>query len=316
MSEGGRLSAGFDGGCVSLGELVPDVGIRDVTDDVHERLLPPIPKGSQVAKTSACVVGGQGSGKTELIKSLYSLACRKYGTEKINCVNCDDVRVAYDLMDDRPVQLFFVDDAMTNASSREVYKQTDILKIYNRGRHEYESKLNGKPGLMVYVWAWQRFGELDPGFRQSDVTVFKTGIAEASERKIIEGFVGPFYTRYLWAIWDRMNRGNNEVKSTSVARINSRDISKGVGKYVTVRADVPGFPGMIRGEEYFGAEEENSDILETYREKPEWEKRIRCYELYAEGGRTQKEIADMLGISRQGYVSESVRKVRELLQSK
>lgn len=316
MSEScGRVSVGLDGSAVSMEDLVPVVRLRDITDEVNERILQRIPRGSQVAKSSMCVVGGQGSGKSVLLRYVYWLACRKYGKERINIVYTDDVRVAFDMISDLPVQLIIVDDAMTNASSREVYKQTDIVKVYNRGRHEYEKILRGKPGLMIYIWAWQRFGELDPAFRQSDVVVFKTGIAEKSERRIIEDFLGKFYTRYLWSIWDKMNRGNNQVKGTSVARINSLDISQGVGKYLTKMVDVE-FPEMILGEDYFGTEEENREILEEYRTKPGWEKRIACYELSLEGTRTQREIADMLGISRQGYVSESIRKVKALLQAK
>ncbi|MFA6803560.1 MAG: hypothetical protein WCR24_03605 [Candidatus Methanomethylophilaceae archaeon] len=313
MTESIRYDLGIDGHMLDLDQIYPEPKLKDLTEEVNQRLMLPIPKGSQVTKSSMCIVGGQGSGKTELEKTLYGIAVSKYGLSNINLIYTDDVRVALDMLNDRPVQFIVIDDAMTNASSREVYKQTEILKIYNRSRHKYEEELQGKPGHIIYIWAWQRFGELDPSFRQSEITMFKTGIAEPSERRLIQEFIGPYYTKYLWSLWDKMNRGNNQVKSTSVACINSI-FTGGTGKYVSAKIDID-FPDMIRGEDYFGAEE-NTDILDQYREKPGWEKRIRCYELYQEGNHTQKEIADTLGLSRQGYVSESVRKVKELLRSK
>lgn len=313
----GELSMGEDGACLCLDDVVPSSAIRDVTKQVLQRLYLPIPDGAQVAKSSMAVVGGQGCGKSVLLDWLVERAIEKYGEDNVHVVYCDDIRVWVDLCDTRPVQLVVVDDAMTNASSREVYKQTEIVKTYNRSRHVFEEKLHGAPGLVIYLWAWQRWGELDPAFRQADVILFKTGIAEANEQRTIESFLTPFYKRYLWRIWDKMSTGDNAIKSVSVARIASMEPATGVGKFVMPSLPVYRLPPLIRSEEYFAEDEETADaILDQYRDKPEWAQRIKCYELYTAGGVTQAEVARELGISRQGYVSESIRKVRELLKKK
>ncbi len=296
-----------------MDDVLPELGLRDITDELDKRFFVPFPKGSQVGKGSSCIVGGQGSGKSEMLKWRAAKARRVYGRDNVHVIYTDDIRVALDVIDDTPVQYIIIDDAMTHASSREVFQQTEIVKVYNRSRHVFEDKLKGRPGLILYDWAWQRFGELDPAFRQGDVLIFKTGIAEPSERRIIEGFLGPFYTRVLWQNWDRMNRGNNAAKAVSVGCIASLDPSIGVGIYRSGMTDEP-LPPMIRHEEHFKDEVETENILDKYREDPVWSRRIACYNL-SQKGKKQVEIAAELGV-RQGYVSEAISKVKALLSKK
>lgn len=298
---------------LSMDGLFPAHHLKDITGELDKRFFIPFPKGDQVSKASSCIVGGQGSGKSKLLDYRVWKAKQIYGEKNVHVIYTDDIRVALDLIDDAPVQYVIIDDAMSYASSREVFQQTDIVKTYNRSRHVFEERLHGKPGLILYDWAWQRFGELDPAFRQGDVLIFKTGIAEPSERKRIEGLLGPWYTRILYQIWDRMNRGNNAIKSVSVGCIASLDQSKGVGLYVSELVDDQ-LPPMITHDEHFKDETETEDILAQYRDRPPWDRRIECYELSL-GGMKQTDIAGKLGV-RQGWVSESIRKVKELLEKK
>jgi len=299
----------------SMEDMFPASHLRDVTEDLERRFFIPFPKrtSSQVAKASACIIGGQGCGKSVLIAYWANKAVKKYGEENVHIIHTDDIRVALDVIDDTPVQLIIVDDAMTYASSRQVFKQTEIVKVYNKSRHVFEERLKGKPGLILYIWAWQRFGELDPAFRQGDVLVFKTGIAEPAERKLITSFLGTWYTRILYQIWDRINRGNNLVKSTSVGCIASMDPAYGVGIY---RSELTEFmlPEMIRSEEYFSDARLEEEILDKYRDDPIWGRRIEFYELSKEG-KTQKEIGELTGVN-QGTVSAGIRKVKELIAKK
>lgn len=301
------------GDMMTWAECYPENHLIDITEELDRRFFIPFPKNSQVAKASCCIVGGQGCGKSELLGWRVVKAYDIYGRKNVHVIYTNDIRVAMDLIDDTPVQYIIIDDAMTYASSRQIYEQTEIIKTYNRSRHVFEERLNGKPGLILYDWAWQRFGELDPSFRQGDVLIFKTGIAEPSERKLITGFLGEWYTKKLWQIWDKMNRGNNAIKSESVGCIASMDKSVGVGIYRSGLTDEK-LPPMVMHDDHFADETETEDILDQYRDKPVWARRISCYELSLEGLR-QTEIAERLDV-RQGYVSESIRKVRELLERK
>ena len=300
---------------LTMEEMFPKNHLNDVTSELEKRFFIPFPKedSSQVAKASACIIGGQGCGKSVFIAYWADLAIQKYGEDRVHIIHTDDIRVALDMIDDSPIQLIIVDDAMTYASSRQVFKQTEIVKVYNKSRHVFEEKLNGKPGLILYIWAWQRFGELDPAFRQGDVLIFKTGMAEPSERKLIGSFLGPWYTKILYQIWDKINRGYNAVKSTSVGCIASLDPSVGVGLYHSGMTDRP-LPPMVRSEEYFTDDRAEEEILDKYRTDPVWARRIKMYELN-KGGMKQSEIGAQFGVS-QGAVSDAVRKVKEVIKKK
>lgn len=309
-----RLALGFDEQMLSMEDMFPKHQLRDITADVNDRVFIEIPKGRQVEKSSVCIVGGQGSGKSVLLSYLYEIACTRYTAEKVHCIYTDDIRVAMDMLNDLPVQLVIIDDAMTNASSRQVFEQAEIIKVYNRSRHVYEEKLAGKPGLIIYIWAWQRFGELDPSFRQGDVLLFKTGIAEPSEKKLITAFIGQWYTRVLWNIWDKINRGNNAIKSTSVARIASLDEATGSGLYLS-KTTTAELPRLIHGDNYFRDTKTEDEILEAQRDKPGWDRKIECYLLQRDEDLTQQEIVERLGVS-QGFVSKAQASVKKLLDKR
>lgn len=318
----GLLSAGGAGGLLSMEAMFPPRTLRDITRAALQRFFMKIPPDSSVRKSSMCIIGDQGCGKTGLLMAMYAEACRRYGTDRVHPIYTDDIRVALDMIDDRPVQLVMIDDAMTWASSRQVSEQTEIIKTYNRSRHVYEDKLRGKPGVILYIWAWQRFRELDPSFRQADVIVFKTGIGEPSEAALVEKFIGTAYYAELSRIWDAMNTGDESAKSRCVARITSQDVARGTGILTFDYGPAPGFPEMVRHEEYFADEDVADEILEEYAEKPEWKWRIEIYRFHVANPKaSQRQIADALSPLRgspirQGYVSESLRKVRELISSK
>ncbi|WP_400250046.1 hypothetical protein [Methanomethylophilus alvi] len=91
------------------------------------------------------------------------------------------------------------------------------------------------------------------------------------------------------------------------------DRSQGVGMYCTSPVSVP-LPPMLTHDDHFADKKEVEDILDQYRDRPPWDRRIACYELSLEGLK-QTEIASRMGV-RQGWVSESIRKVRELIERK
>jgi hypothetical protein len=318
------LDLGIKGEMLDLDEMFPKSGTIDITNEVNTRLFPDMPKGDHVIHKQLAIAGKMDSGKTVLMNYLCSLAIKKYGKEKINIIYTDDLRVAFDMMDGKQVQLYFIDDAMTNASSRQSYDQAELAKVFNRQRHVFaEEHANGKPGILINIFGWQRWKELDVTFRDANYVIFKTGMAQKEERSLIEGFLGPFYTKVLYQGWDWMDQGNQNIKSTSVARIAARDIYQGgVGLYKNEMVDRV-LPKMIRSEKYFGViEEDIEETLNKLGSRDGWEKMVQCYRLYEkdrtpDGKRkyTQAEVAKIVGV-RQGYVSESKKKVEAELKRK
>jgi hypothetical protein len=316
------LSFKSDGRILTPDELLGQIkDVRDITADANNRFFRPVPGGEQVILRHVCVVGKQGCGKTWMLNFMVWVAVTIYGKENCNIIYTDDPRVALELFDGRPVQIVIIDDATQNASSREIHKQIEILKSFNRSRHVYEEKNPGKAGIVFYLFGWQRWIELDPGFRDGHLLIFKTGMTGYQDRKDITDKLGESYHKVLDEIWDRIERGDNEVMKLSVARIASkRPEDGGVGLYVS---DVAPWvlPKLIRSEEYFATDEATADqILEQYRNKAHWSLRIECYELSKSGKyKTQTEIAAALSKKhkknvRQGYVCESIKRVNELLE--
>ena len=320
MSEGyTSLDVGLTKDYLDLETLFPKGGPKDITEEVNSRILPDMPKGRQVVDKQISIVGKVGTGKTGLMNAIAGMAIKKYGKDKINILYTDDLRVCLDKMDGRPIQLWFVDDATSNASSRAIFDQKELAAEYNRRRHIYMEKNPGKPGVIITVFGWQRWKELDPAFRDGNITFFKTGMAQKSERKLIEDFIGRFYTNILYEIWNLIDKGNNAIKSKTIVRISALDENKGgVGIYTHEFAgeDNMFLPELILSEKYFGKIEENREaVLDRLETKPEWEKRVMCYRLHVVKGMTQEEVAKLLGV-RQGFVSESKKKVEAEIKKK
>ena len=322
MTEYPLLTLNTPTGLITHDNIMPaSETARNITADLNNRLFVPIPAGDRVRHRHVCIVGKQECGKTVTANFLVSKAIEKYGADSVNIVYTDDPRVFIELINDRPVQIGVIDDATSFASSREVHKQADFLKNYNRSRHIYEDKFPGKPGIMMYIFSWQRWIELDPALRDGHVMLFKTGMTGWQDRRDIIDKVGKDYFDVLnKSIWDPMERGNEAIKSVSVARIASKlPEDGGVGLYVSDMVQWC-LPDMIRSEEYFKTDTATVDeILEKYRTQPKWSLRIECYDLHITGEYTQTEIADILSEKhgktvRQGYVSEAVSKVMELLK--
>ena len=106
---------------------------------------------------------------------------------------------------------------MQYASSRKVYEQAELVGEFQRLRHLAREASGRKSGLVLCIFSWQRYMDLDPAFRESPLTIFKTGLG-GRDRIELQRMLGP-YTPRLYEIWDRIDRGDDSAKSTSVAHI-------------------------------------------------------------------------------------------------
>jgi len=298
----------------------PQKKIRNITKDINNRIFIQIPKKGRVRHRHICIVGKQDCGKTQTSNMIVYELIQFYGWENVNITFTDDPRITLELFNDKPVQICVIDDATSNASSREIHKQTQLLKAYNKSRHIYEDMFPGKPSILIFIFGWQRWKELDPGFRDGHILIFKTGMTDTESRRDIIDKLGDDYYRVLEKIWDKIDQGDDEIKMLNVARIAAkRPEDGGVGLYLSPLAPYV-LPELIRSEKYFEVDEVTADeIFEQYRSKPKWELRIEAYEMYNQYEYTQTEIAKILSERHnkkitQGYVSESVSKVKELLK--
>ena len=297
---GELLSLGLPSGMLTIDDLFPPAFREaDITEEMLERFFPELP--SSVIFRHGCIVGKPGCGKTELFKSRAKHALDKYGKENVNLVYTDDLRVAIARMDTRPVQYLIVDDASKRMSSRAVFEQREVLGTFNRLRHHYED-LGATKGIVICEFGWQRWKDVDPGFRDGSSIIFKTGMTTSDEQAHIEDIIGPAYLGRLGWIWDQIDRGNNKIKGLSVGRIGPRPIDQGgVGYYRhKMLWDFPEWPEMLLGDEWL-------DDKGRYIEPKD---NVSAMTRMAGRGMSQLEIAEQLGVN-QSTVSRGLRKARE-----
>jgi len=313
------LSLGMPSRLLTMEDVIPEEAKKryvtpyDITEEMNERFFCDIPKGKQIEWKHGCIVGKPGSGKTEMFKFRGKYAYEKYGPENLNIIYTDDLRVGVNEINDKPVQYLIIDDATKNMSSRKAYDNTEILGTFNRLRHHFDEYLKTSYGLIMVDFGWQRWIDLDPGFRDGSSLIFKTAMTTKRECDAIEEVIGPDYLSGLYTIWDSIDRGNNKAKSISVGRIGPRPIEmNGVGMYRSDLVDFPQFPEIIYAEDYFDEEgniiwngrrkTKRIDPLEGYRDDPQWADRIKAYDLRKKGI-TLKRTAEIIGGERGDPVS-------------
>lgn len=292
----------------TLDDLEPHKPVRyvepkDITEEMNDRFFCDIPKGTQIEWKHGVIVGKPGCGKTELFRFRAKYAYDKYGPDALNIIYTDDLRVAIEEMkkSGKPVQYIIIDDATKHMASRRAFDQTEVLGIFNRLRHELRKYLQTPSGLIICEFGWQRWIDLDPGFRDGTSLIFKTSMTTMREKEAISEIVGKAYMPCLEAIWDRIDRGGasgNRAKSISVARIGTKALDQGgVGIYRSELVDFPQFPKMICSDDYFD-EEGNvrppvaPDPLRTIRNDPKWADKVGMYEL-SRKGIGQKKIGEL-----------------------
>jgi DNA replicative helicase MCM subunit Mcm2 (Cdc46/Mcm family) len=279
---------------------------RDITEDIMGRILPPLPK-HMIELIHVCMVGTPGTGKTEAVKYLAMRACLQYGPNNVHIICTDDLNVAIAELDERPVQFLFVDDAAKFNNSRQAGKKENVEKTgdFQLLRHLQRQASGRRNGLVICIFAWQRYMDLIPALRAGYITIFKSGQPGRYDYAETENMLGP-YTQIITEIWDKGKRGDRDAKNWSVAHIASlKGTGRENGLFRTEMIDFPEFPEVIRSEDYYREEAEPEVEI-----GPELEGRldelrdtlgphvVRCYEEVEINGLSIREAAEKLGLSR------------------
>jgi hypothetical protein len=307
--DGELLSIGMSGRLLSTDDYTHPWAPRNLTRAVLDRLFPPIMENKVEFKHS-CVFGQPGCGKTVLLNMLAQEARVRYGDD-LNIIPCYAIRDALPYLNKKKAQLIIVDDAVSSANSRKPQQQADDVGDFYRIRHIYEERAKTSFGIVMTIWAAQRFKSLDVIFRNGNVLLFKTGATDPDDAALIRKYIGSDYYDRLCGIWDRIERSDDAAKTECVAYVPSAQLTgMFFGRLTPYSLH---FVGAEHEEDpadefFFGME----SAVEEYKRKPRWKEKARVFELYHVRDMLQEDIGRKMDM-KQSTVSEYISSMRQEL---
>jgi len=216
--DGELLSLGLTGRMLTTEGIIHPYSLRNLTKKGWKLLFPAVPDHNAVRHRHLVMFGLPECGKTELLNSIAHQALRTYGKGNVNVIAVYQISDALDLIDRRPVQLLIVDDAVKGANSRKSMAQADDVADFYEVRHIFERKAETMAGVVITIWAAQRFKSLDIVFRNAHMIIFKTAAVDPSDQKEIQRYVPPFAYARLQKITQAIyEEADDSVKSESIA---------------------------------------------------------------------------------------------------
>lgn len=305
--DGSLESIGMSGELLNSENVLSYSSPTNLTKEVIDRIFPAI-MTNKVEFKHICIFGEPGSGKTVLLNALADEAKRRYGSD-LNLIPVYKIQDGIWYIDNRRVQFMIVDDAIGSANSRQPQKQAKDIGEFYRLRHIFEEKAKTDYGIVIIIWAAQRFKSLDNVFRNGTVLIFKTGATDPEDAKLIEKYIGSEYYDKLCEIWDRIGNGDDEAKGESIAFIPS---AKRKGLFISQMTKYHlRFIGTEQNESTEPEDDFNFSVeatLEQYKKRPNWKEAAKVFELWREG-KIQEDIAEKLNLP-QSCISERIKRMR------
>ena len=304
------LSIGLSSSRPDLRQLLTTSHLSDISRRVERIIFPPIIRG-KVDFKDVVIAGKMGCGKTTLFNYYAHRAIENYGRSRVNMIAARSIPQAIEALDDKPVQLIFIDDAIRNANSRKPGSQAEEAGDYYEIRHIYEDKNNRDTGVIIVFYATQRYKMLDLIYRDASVIIFKSWPMDRGEQRTVTDYISDSGQKRLKEITEAVTiRHNDEIKSESIAYIG---VTETTGRIITGqtekilnfnREDIltyePGEPFTFTRE----------IALEKLRRQQggKWKVKARYYAALI-NGQTQEQIAEKFKIS-QPAVSAAIKSIR------
>lgn len=216
--DGELLPLRLSGELLRTESIIHAYSLRNLTQKGWKLLFPAVPDHNAVRHRHLVLFGLPECGKTELLNSIAHQALKTYGKGNVNVIAVYQISDALDLIDRRPVQLLIVDDAVKGANSRKSMAQADDVADFYEVRHIFERKAETMAGVVITIWAAQRFKSLDIVFRNAHMIIFKTAAVDPSDQKEILRYVPSFAYERLQKITRAIYEdADDSVKSESIA---------------------------------------------------------------------------------------------------
>ena len=222
---------------------------------------------------------------------------------------------AVEKLNSRPVQFLAVDDAIKNANSRKCPERADEIGEFFEVRHIYEERTGNTNGIVVTLWATQRFKSLEPAYRDATILIFKSLPSEPTDKKFVYDYIGPEAYQELVYINDRIFAHEDDlIKNRMIACFGDSN-KAGLFKTDLKPGELP--PKLIKltrlkpldtvGDLFNFT---TGAALEDIRKDKAWERRANIYYDYTKpNGLTQMQLAEKYKLD-QAQVSKAVKSVR------
>jgi len=305
----GLLRSGMSSRMYTTFSIVHPRDLPNLTRDTVDAMLPEIPEDS-VRHRHLVIFGMPESGKTTTMNWLAHRAINRYGKGKVNLVAVYSIADALDRMDSRPVQLLIIDDAVRKANSRRSAKQAEDVADFYEVRHIFESRSRSRSGVVITVWASQRFKSLDVVFRNAHALIFKTSAVDPDDARLIMKYIGSKAYRELERItYDIYHLADDEAKGRSLVHLPFAHRS-GILKS-NMREMILGFedqnPAPVSKPFVFDV----GALVQQYMEDRAWRKQARAYYLSRYENRTQEQISKDPQIKKdQATISRMIREMK------
>jgi hypothetical protein len=196
--------------------IVHPYDLPNMTARTLDAMFPALPENA-VRHRHLLVTGLPESGKTTLLNFLAHEAIKRYGRHRTNLIAVRKISDGLDRIDSSPVQMMVVDDAIRSANSRTSGRQADDVGDFYEIRHVFEDRASSLAGVVITVWAAQRFKSLDIVFRNAHAIIFKTVAADPTDSKEILQYIGPrAFARLQKITMEIYGRANDAIKSEAV----------------------------------------------------------------------------------------------------
>ena len=265
---------------LTTGRIIHPYDLPNLTNKTLDVLYPPMPEDA-VRHRHAVIFGGMEAGKTTLYNTLAAKALKRYGSQAVNLIPVRSISDGLDLIDTKLVQIMFIDDAVRNANSRKAMSQADDIADFYEVRHVYERMANRKKGIVITLWAAQRFKSLDIVFRSAQVMIFKTIPADPNDQKYIMQQIGSKPYAELMRITRRIYEDTeDEAKGESIVHLPFSNRT-GTFRHQPIPTPILNFdaesPLMDTTVPFVF---DVGQVLDEYAQKREWRRESRAFYLY------------------------------------
>lgn len=274
--DGALFAPGLTRGPLSTSRVYHPWALPSLTKQTYDALFPAIPEAA-VRHRHLVLVGRMESGKSTALNAIAREALRRYDPRDVNLIAAYSTPDAIERINSQPVQLICIDDAVKEANSRTSGRQAEEIGDFFQIRHIYEERSQSQGGVVITIYATQRFKSLDLVYRDGTIIIFKTTPTDPDEKRFIMDYVGPAAFSELNHITDRIyHHADDLAKSQAVACFTS------TGKVGTFRyamgPKVLQFdhnnPLAVIGEQFtFTA----ASAVEQLRQMPAWKRRANIY---------------------------------------